>query len=262
MDLPAFGTVHGQWDLRGRFDEYIGGVNLRGKTVLDVGTASGFLTFEAEKRGASVISFDADCPERLQLVPPAKVDAAFFHGLRNSYRLAHHLFRSPAIPIYGDIYSMAARVPVCDVVVVGQILVHLRDPLAALEQAARSSKDYLIVAEGMFQAEGPHQDQPLALFLGAHLPYAWWHISPTIYRQWLSALGFEVVSARGAHYPCNISESANATIWTIVARRRSKPRSLVRQFSPIGYFGRRKPSKELMHATDKFKPKKKGDNGW
>src|SRR5687767_4292211 len=59
IDLPGFGLVRGQWDLRGKFDDYIGGVPLAGKSVLDVGTATGFLSFEAEKKGASrVLSFD------------------------------------------------------------------------------------------------------------------------------------------------------------------------------------------------------------
>ena len=53
MELPGFGEVKGQWDLRGRFDEYIGGVEVAGKSVLDIGSATGFLSFEAEKRGAS-----------------------------------------------------------------------------------------------------------------------------------------------------------------------------------------------------------------
>jgi 2-polyprenyl-3-methyl-5-hydroxy-6-metoxy-1,4-benzoquinol methylase len=59
MDLPKFGLVHGHWDLRGRFEEYVGGVEVSGKSVLDIGTATGFLSFEAEKRGATrVLSFD------------------------------------------------------------------------------------------------------------------------------------------------------------------------------------------------------------
>ena len=36
LDLPGFGTVEGEWDLRGRFDDYVGGVDLRGKTVLAI----------------------------------------------------------------------------------------------------------------------------------------------------------------------------------------------------------------------------------
>jgi len=39
MDLPQLGFVQGAWDLRGRFDEYIGGVGLKDRSVLDVGTA-------------------------------------------------------------------------------------------------------------------------------------------------------------------------------------------------------------------------------
>ena len=47
MELPRFGVVHGQWDLLGKFEEYVGGVEVAGKSVLDVGTATGFLSFEA-----------------------------------------------------------------------------------------------------------------------------------------------------------------------------------------------------------------------
>ncbi len=58
MDLPGLGTIEhpGSWDLRGRFDEYIAHTPISGKTLVDVGTASGFLSFEAEKRGAIVTS--------------------------------------------------------------------------------------------------------------------------------------------------------------------------------------------------------------
>jgi hypothetical protein len=70
IDLPNFGTVEGQWDLRGRFSDYIGGVDLRGHTVLDVGAASGFISMEAEKHGASkVIGFDAENASQYQFMP-------------------------------------------------------------------------------------------------------------------------------------------------------------------------------------------------
>src|SRR6266403_2835052 len=69
LDLPSFGAVEGHWDLRGRFDEYVGYTDLRDKTVLDVGTASGFLSFEAEKRGATVVSIDASSARPWDRVP-------------------------------------------------------------------------------------------------------------------------------------------------------------------------------------------------
>src|SRR6516164_8364027 len=63
MDLPGIGTVGQDWDLRGRVDDYLGNIELAGKRVLDVGTASGFLTFEMERMGAEVVSLDADGPK-------------------------------------------------------------------------------------------------------------------------------------------------------------------------------------------------------
>src|SRR5690349_8146186 len=66
MELPEFGLIEGQWDLRGRFDDYIGHLPLGGKRVLDVGCASGFLSFEMENRNATVVSMDANNAARDQ----------------------------------------------------------------------------------------------------------------------------------------------------------------------------------------------------
>lgn len=213
MDLPELGTVTGDWDLRGRFDEYIGGVNLAGRSVLDVGTASGFLTFEAEKRGAKVTSFDADSPDRWQTVPPANVDTAYFHGMRNGYALAHRLIGSRAQTLYGNIYDLAALAEPHDVLIVAQILVHLRDPLLALEQAARTTRDTLVIVEGVLETGS---DAPLALYLGGAM--RWWSLSIALYHQWLNAFGFKIDSTLTAYYPCDVAAYMPA-ITTIVARR-------------------------------------------
>ena len=52
MEIPGHGLVTGQWDLRGGVDDYLGKVAFAGQRVLEIGPASGFLTFEMEKRGA------------------------------------------------------------------------------------------------------------------------------------------------------------------------------------------------------------------
>jgi hypothetical protein len=85
MDLPEVGTVTSKeaWNLRGGFSDYIGHVDLRGKSFLDVGTASGFSSFEAEKAGAAeVTSFDAERASQLQRVPypdrPSESEEASF----------------------------------------------------------------------------------------------------------------------------------------------------------------------------------------
>lgn len=216
MDLPAIGPVSGHWDLRGRFDDYVGGVPLAERTVLDVGTASGFLSFEAEKRGAIVTGFDADDVSRYQHVPcKNKPDhSAGFPMMRNGYWLAHAANKSRAKVIYGDIYQLSDQVPVHDIVLIGQILVHLRDPLEVLRQASLVAMDTLIVTEGSF-----HSDQPVSVFLGSQQNwYSWWHISDELYRRWFALLGFEIVSITRNKFTCSQSPEPQE-LWTFVARR-------------------------------------------
>jgi hypothetical protein len=56
VEIPGRGVVHGQWDLRKHVDDYLGGYCFVGKRVLEIGPASGFLTFEMERRGADVVA--------------------------------------------------------------------------------------------------------------------------------------------------------------------------------------------------------------
>jgi len=73
MTLPDFGEIQGHWDLRDVAHAYLGNVEFAGKRVLDVGAASGFLTFEMEKRGAEVVSFDLDDGANWDVVPHFKI---------------------------------------------------------------------------------------------------------------------------------------------------------------------------------------------
>lgn len=220
IDLPNLCTVEGQWDLRGRFLDYIGGVDLLGRTVLDVGAASGFISMEAEKHGASkVIGFDAEYASQFQFLPHvAPPDQVMFSKMRNSYWCTHRAFNSKSELVLGEIYKMASCVPQCDVVIVGQILVHLRDPLAALEQAAKACKDTLIITEGSFES-----DQPIASFLGRRGGGpAWWHLSIPLYKEWLDILGFNLISTKKGFFRCNaMGHNHDSELWTMIARRRA-----------------------------------------
>jgi hypothetical protein len=228
MDLPGAGAVGAEdgWDLRGRFDEYTGHVPLAGRSVLDVGTASGFLTFEAEKRGAQVISFDMASISQRQMVPsPAGADATELGKRRtripkmlNSYWFAHRDLGSRARVVYGDIYALAALVPACNVAIAGQILVHVRDPFAVLHQIALACTDTLIVTEGSFDSRSP-----TAVFLGMRSPGSWWHISNALYREWFALLGFAVESVTTSAYRCNDPElRGDVPLWTFVGRRQTE----------------------------------------
>jgi 2-polyprenyl-3-methyl-5-hydroxy-6-metoxy-1,4-benzoquinol methylase len=58
MQFPDGTRVKASWTIPD-FANYIGGYDLAGKTVLDVGRASGYLAFEAERAGAIVTGLDA-----------------------------------------------------------------------------------------------------------------------------------------------------------------------------------------------------------
>jgi hypothetical protein len=215
IDLPNVGHIPGAWDLRGRFGDYVAHTPVTGRTFLDVGTATGFLSFEAERHGAIVTSFDADGPERYEHVTgDDSHNPTRFRRLRNGYAFSHSKLGSRAKLTLGDIYSMSESVVPHDVVLVGQILVHLRDPFLALQQAAKATKDTLIITEGSFES-----DQPLQVFLGAQSYYSWWHLSTGLYKTYLSMLGFDVVSVTKGQFTCLQDMPGQVDLWTFVARR-------------------------------------------
>jgi SAM-dependent methyltransferase len=233
MDLPVLGVVRGAWHIRD-FPQYIGSVDLRGKTVLDVGTASGFLSFEAERAGArQVVSFEADSAERLYLLPfaenlywtdwPAwvKYKQGLLDGLKKSYGVAHGLLGSKAQTCYGDIFHLRTLFPGSfDVTIAGAVLEHLNDPVSALASMAMVTRERLIVAftpiieseEIMLRAANPMTD-PASDF-------TWWTGSRGLYSRVLENMGFQIerivpsvafIERQGEPHPRT----------TLVARRRN-----------------------------------------
>ena len=229
MDLPEVGTVHGGWDLRGRIDDYLGGVDVSGRRVYDVGTASGFLTFEMEKKGAQVVSFDAENECQIQYPRfkrhKKKQDAEQrllsirnnLERMKNSYWFAHRLFDSNARAVYGDIYNMPEQIGMFDVVLVSQILVHLRDPVGALIQAGEFSNDTLIITEGVFSNDRPMQR--LIPCSDNELGRGWWILSTGLYQEVLGLMGFEITSLSTNSYNCR-TRKRDIGVTTIVAKRR------------------------------------------
>ena len=124
MELPGYGVIEGRdWDLLGGVDEYLGKVAFAGQRVLEIGPASGFLTFEMEKRGADVISVEVTPEHGWDFVPypTAKLQEVFgprrvvMQQLKNSYWFSHAAHRSKAKVYYGDVYNLPAALGEFDV---------------------------------------------------------------------------------------------------------------------------------------------------
>lgn len=212
MELPGFGEVPGQWDLRGRFDEYVGDVDLSGKRVLDVGTATGFLSFEAEKREAArVVSFDMSDPRQFRFLPfrdklsyrdPerwAKQFGAEIERWKNAYWLCHRLLESRAEVFYGNIYDLPTALGEFDVAIVGAVLEHLHDPISALASITRLTKEKVVVVTPLLE-----NDERMARFEGsANHPendFTWWIYSLGIYREVFKMLGFSIARVTSSDY--------------------------------------------------------------
>jgi SAM-dependent methyltransferase len=204
MELPGLGLIHGQWDLRGHFEEYVGGVDVAGKSVLDVGTATGFLSFEAERRGASrVVSLDMSDVRQQTLLPFkdklyyqdrerwAELYGAEMERWKDAYWLCHRLLDSRAQVFYGSVYDVPPALGQFDVVIIGSVLEHLSDQVTALGSIARVTKETLVVVTPLLQTEERiARFEPLAS--NPDYDYTWWTYSAGVYREVFRMLGFRI----------------------------------------------------------------------
>ena len=211
MELPGFGLIEGEWDLRGKFPDYTGHVDFNGKSVLDIGCASGFLSFEAEKRGAEVVSFDIGHGGLQHLLPfrqslyyqdhPrwAEAQTKFFERWKNAYWLGHRLLGSRAKAFYGDVYELPVSLGLFDIVLIGSVLEHLRDPISALASISRVSGHTLVIVTPMLDT-----NEPIArLQASADSPqfdYTWWIYSLGAYKEVLAMLGYRISSVQQGRY--------------------------------------------------------------
>jgi SAM-dependent methyltransferase len=200
MDIPGHGlTVGAQWDLRDNTPAYLGGVDLAGKRVLEIGPASGYLTFFMEAQGAEVVSIELPLDYPWDIVPDASLDTAGFeteirNGIdytRNGYWFAHQRMGSKAKVHYGDVYALPDALGHFDYAVIAAVLLHVRDPLRVVEQCARLA-DNLIITEMHFD-DVPDDKPYMSWFSTKEFPvtHVWFKFSPQIFVRFAEVLGFD-----------------------------------------------------------------------
>ncbi|HTL28093.1 MAG TPA: class I SAM-dependent methyltransferase [Tepidisphaeraceae bacterium] len=248
MDLPGHGTVGGQWDLRGFEDAYLGNVGFNGKRALEFGTASGFLYRHMHRNGADVIGFDLAAEGSWDFVPFAKLDLAKYregmrvaiHRMKRGWWYANNLFSVKGKVIYGDVYNLPNALNPVDISVFGMILLHLRDPFRALHNAARLTREKIVITEihpdqpddaGIDSVLWKSFDEkelsrtPLVHWMptphGMHAGSAvtWWCFPPEVICTMLGVLGFEETSVN-EHSPKIFGKPAR--VFTVVGHRTCK----------------------------------------
>lgn len=234
MDLPGHGVVAGDWDIHDVVDPYLGNLDFKGKRVLDVGAASGYLTFEMEKRGADVVSFDMASGDNWDIVPHVEVQRdqteiraqcrAIHQQLVNSYWLSHQALGSSAKVHYGDVYNLPVELGGFDVVFMGMILPHLRDPFQALYSASRLCKENLVInvvkPSGMTQFFSHSTKSKFLPSTKNGIRDIWWKLSPSCLEAMLNVLGFETREQVRSDATCLVPGNRKTKkCITLVARR-------------------------------------------
>ena len=235
IDLGDGLITPGLYDYRATIRDFHFPEDMRGMTVLDVGSATGFFAFEFERRGARVVSTELPSLRDLDRFPGQDVENSlrkiermiFPDGLdleskrrgdseRELYRclldgpfqFCRERLGSKVERCYSTVYDLtAANTGVgtsveagFDLVFVGDVLVHTLYPLKALAALAPLCRGELVFAQML--PEGPDKP-PAMMYVGGGDPeedhISWWLPNRSCLHQMLTKLGFRAVEDVGWH---------------------------------------------------------------
>jgi len=197
LELQPGVVTPGWFDLRG-ISAQIPWPDLTGKRCLDVGTFDGFWAFEMERRGAGeVIAIDVLDPLRWDwpLGSPPEVIAEV--GRRKAggrgFEIARDALGSSVKRLELSVYDVdESSVGLFDVVYFGSLLLHLRDPILALQRVRAVCKEVLIVLDAIdLPLSVMLPKRPVAAFDGRERPW-WWKPNAAGLARMVEAGGFTV----------------------------------------------------------------------
>ena len=203
IDLAPGATTPGSVDLRALAPRVLPS-RLDGLRALDVGTFDGFWAFELERRGASVVATDLDRFDETQWPPQNRDRLAREAGDRGPgerFALARSILGSEVRRVAANVYDVDRELigGEVDYAVVGDLLLHLRDPVGALERVRGVlrpggrllSLEQINVALTLFNPR-----RPAARFQAGASSMNWWEPNVRALLQWLRVAGFRGARVR------------------------------------------------------------------
>ncbi|MDQ1521697.1 MAG: tRNA (mo5U34)-methyltransferase [Actinomycetota bacterium] len=213
--FPDGSATPGRFDHQQLLPHYALPEDLHGKRALDVGSGDGFWAFELERRGADVTSLDIETFADVDL-PPALHDIFVERprGLhfRRGFRIAHRRLGSRVKLINQPVYDLDPdEVGTFDFVHAGDILLHVRDPILALQRLRTVTAGELLLADCFDPTLDERGAGPgLTHYRGGWEDATWWTPALTTLTQMVADAGFEDVHVVTTY---NLGERDSARGW-------------------------------------------------
>jgi SAM-dependent methyltransferase len=199
IDLAPGVTTPGAVDLREVAARMLP-PDLSGKRALDIGTFDGFWAFEMERRGAEVVALDVERVEAAEWPPASRSEMErrareWGVDLGRGFELASGLLGSSARRVICNVYDLDGETidgPV-DFAFSGAILLHLRDPVRALERVRsvlRPQGELRLMEPVSLALTIRAPRRPSAVFRAADSGFGWWLPNLATLHAWPRAAGF------------------------------------------------------------------------
>ena len=203
IDLAPGLTTPGWFDTRATTTKVPLPASLAGKRCLDVGTWDGFWAFEMERRGAaSVTAIDILDEARWDWPPELRVrddmsGLAYtreFKQQGRAFEVAHEIIGSKVERIDMSIYDLSPQeVGMFDFVFLGSLLLHLRDPVSALDAMRSVTGGVAVIADTVDAVATLLRPRtPTARLEGVGRPW-WWIPNRAGLHQMVRSGGFEIL---------------------------------------------------------------------
>jgi tRNA (mo5U34)-methyltransferase len=197
IDLGDGVVTQGMFDHRPVLDRYRLPADLTGARCLDVGTFDGFWAFEMERRGgAEVVALDMDDPGALDWPVSLRhqMDKALDETKAERFELVRSTLGSNVKRLVSSVYDLDPSIAGWfDLVFCGDVLLHLKDPVTALERMRSVCRGRAIVCNPIREFRFA-RGRALAEFDGID-EFQWWVTNLEGLARMVRAAGFERVSA-------------------------------------------------------------------
>lgn len=195
IDLGHGVVTPGIFDHRPLLPQYRLPKSLAGQRVLDIGTFDGFWAFEFERRGAAeVVALDIATFGEADFPPPARArmdPAVLAQETGRGFVIAHDVLGSRVLRRTGSVYRLDAAWGAFDLVHLGNVLVHLRDPALALQRILPLVRGRLMVSEAVDpDLEAAEGMGPLLRYMGAEQDCNWWRFNSAALTKMARDAGF------------------------------------------------------------------------